>query len=314
MTRLAGKAAIVTGAAQGIGLGIAQALAAAGASVTLADIADEEGARAAAELQAAGAAVEYQHADVTVEEDVRSLVEAAAARWGRLDIVVNNAGIVAVQTVEQSSLADWDRVMAVNVRSIFLTTKYALPHLRKAGGGSILNIASVSSFVAQQGTPAYCASKGAVLMLTKSLALDYGPEHIRVNCLCPGITDTPMLRYHAATRSGSRGPSAAAAAAGADRRDALPGGYGPRRRVPVQRRCRRHHGHVAGGGRRVYCGSRVLRARVNVQREMSRGRANASVRMTSPGHWWRTRLRLRRRRRHGCSSGCRRGLYRYSPP
>ena len=141
--------------------------------------------------------MEYQHADVTVEEDVRSLVEAAAARWGRLDIVVNNAGIVAVQTVEQSSPADWDRVMAVNVRSIFLTTKYALPHLRKAGGGSILNIASVSSFVAQQGTPAYCASKGAVLMLTKSLALDYGPEHIRVNCLCPGITDTPMLRYHA---------------------------------------------------------------------------------------------------------------------
>lgn len=197
MTRLAGKAAIVTGAAQGIGLGIAQALAAAGASVTMADIADEEGGRATAGLRAAGAAAEYRHADVTVEEDVRSLVEAAATRWGRLDIVVNNAGIVAVQTVEQSSAADWDRVLAVNVRSIFLTTKYALPHLRKAGGGSILNIASVSSFVAQQGTPAYCASKGAVLMLTKSLALDYGPEHIRVNCLCPGITDTPMLRYHA---------------------------------------------------------------------------------------------------------------------
>ena len=197
MTRLAGKAAIVTGAAQGIGLGIAHALAAAGASVTLADIADEEGTRAAAELQATGAAVAYRHADVTVEEDVRGLVEGAAARWGRLDIVVNNAGIVAVQTVEQSSTADWDRVMAVNVRSIFLATKYALPYLRRAGGGSILNIASVSSFVAQQGTPAYCASKGAVLMLTKSLALDYGPEHIRVNCLCPGITDTPMLRYHA---------------------------------------------------------------------------------------------------------------------
>lgn len=197
MTRLAGKVAIVTGAAQGIGLGIAHALAGAGAAVMLSDIVDETGARATADLQAAGAAVHYRHADVTVEEDVRSLVGAAAARWGRLDIVVNNAGIVAVQTVEQSSAAEWDRVMAVNVRSIFLTTKYALPHLRKAGGGSILNIASVSSFVAQQGTPAYCASKGAVLMLTKSLALDYGREHIRVNCLCPGITDTPMLRYHA---------------------------------------------------------------------------------------------------------------------
>ena len=128
---------------------------------------------------------------------MRSLVEAAVARWGRLDIVVNNAGIVAVQTVEESSVADWDRVMAVNVRSIFLTTKYALPHLRKAGGGSILNVASVSSFVAQQGTPAYCASKGAVLMLTKAWRLTMRAEHIRVNCLCPGITDTPMLRYHA---------------------------------------------------------------------------------------------------------------------
>lgn len=197
MTRLGGKVAVVTGAAQGIGLGIAHALAAAGAAVMLADIAASPLKRATSELQAAGADVHDQHADVAAEEDVRHLMAATVARWGRLDIVVNNAGIVAVQTVEQSSLADWDRVMAVNVRSIFLTTKYALPHLRKARGGSILNIASVSSFVAQQGTPAYCASKGAVLMLTKSLALDYGRERIRVNCLCPGITDTPMLRYHA---------------------------------------------------------------------------------------------------------------------
>jgi NAD(P)-dependent dehydrogenase (short-subunit alcohol dehydrogenase family) len=197
VTRLAGKVAIVTGAAQGIGLGIAHAFAAAGAAVMLADIADDVGARAASDLQAAGAKVHYLRADVTAEQDVRNLVHATVARWGRLDTVVNNAGIVAVQTVEQSTLADWDRIMAINVRSIFLTTKYALSHLRKAGGGSILNIASVSSFVAQQGTPAYCASKGAVLMLTKSLALDYGPEHVRVNCLCPGITDTPMLRYHA---------------------------------------------------------------------------------------------------------------------
>ena len=197
MATLAGKVAIVTGAAQGIGRGIAQALAQAGAAVMLADVNADAGTATAAELAAQGGESCYRHADVTQEADVRALIDAAAARYGRLDIIVNNAGIVAVQTVEESSVDDWDQVMAVNVRSIFLTTKYALPFLRAAGGGAILNIASVSSFVGQQGTPAYCASKGAVLMLTKALALDYGRERVRVNCLCPGITDTPMLRFHA---------------------------------------------------------------------------------------------------------------------
>lgn len=196
MTQLANKVAIVTGAAQGIGLGIARVLAARGAVVALCDLNTDEGEAAAAELRGAGNQALFVHADVSREQDVATLLHAVVNRFGRLDIVVNNAGVVAVQTVEASSVEDWDRVMAVNVRSIFLTTKYALPHLRAAGGGSIVNIASVSSFVAQQGTPAYCASKGAVLMLTKSLALDYGRERIRVNCVCPGITDTPMLRYH----------------------------------------------------------------------------------------------------------------------
>jgi NAD(P)-dependent dehydrogenase (short-subunit alcohol dehydrogenase family) len=193
MPKLRDKVAIITGAAQGIGLGIARVFVAEGARVVLADVNDAAGAAAARDL---GAPAAYVRADVTSEEAVRDLVAAALARFGRLDIVVNNAGVVAVQTVEESSVEDWDRVMAINVRSIFLTAKHALPHLR-AAGGSILNVASVSSFVAQQGTPAYCASKGAALMLTKSLALDYGRAGIRVNCICPGITDTPMLRYHA---------------------------------------------------------------------------------------------------------------------
>lgn len=196
MARLAEQVAIVTGAAQGIGLGIARVLAREEAAVVLADVNDELGEAAVAEIATDGGTACYVHADVAEEDDVRQLV-AAAARWGRLDIVVNNAGVVAVQTVEESSVADWDRVMAVNVRSIFLTTRYALPHLRQAGGGSIVNVASVSGFVGQQGTPAYCASKGAAVMLTKALALDYAAEGIRVNCVCPGITDTPMLRFHA---------------------------------------------------------------------------------------------------------------------
>jgi NAD(P)-dependent dehydrogenase (short-subunit alcohol dehydrogenase family) len=195
-TDLSGKTAIVTGAAQGIGRGIALALAAAGAAVTVADLNRELGAATADLIGAGGGQARFVYTDVTQADDVRSVVAETVAAFGRLDIVVNNAGIVAVQTVEASSVEAWDQVMAVNVRSIFLTTKYALPHLRAAGGGAILNIASVSSFVAQQGTPAYCASKGAVLMLTKALALDYGRERIRVNCLCPGITDTPMLRDH----------------------------------------------------------------------------------------------------------------------
>src|SRR5690606_5533053 len=144
MATLTGKVAIVTGAAQGIGLGIARALAQAGASVVVADVNDDAGNAAVAALTGQGC---YLHADVTREADVRGLVDATAARHGRLDIVVNNAGIVAVQTVEESSVDDWDQVMAVNVRSIFLTTKYALPFLRAAGGGAILNVASVSSFV-----------------------------------------------------------------------------------------------------------------------------------------------------------------------
>lgn len=197
MGRLAEQVAIVTGAAQGIGLGIARVLAREGAAVVLSDVNDELGAAAAGEIATGGGAASYVHADVAEEDDVQRLVAAAVARWGRLDIVVNNAGVVAVQTVEESTVADWDRVMAVNVRSIFLTTRYALPHLRQAGGGSIVVVASVSGFVGQQGTPAYCASKGAAVMLTKALALDYAAEGIRVNCICPGITDTPMLRFHA---------------------------------------------------------------------------------------------------------------------
>ena len=194
--RLDGRAAIVTGAGQGIGEGIAGALAAAGASVAVADTQAAEGSRVAEALRSAGGRAESIRADVAVEADVASLVATAVQHFGRLDIVVNNAGICIVRTVEESTVEEWDRVMAVNVRSAFLTTKYAVPHMRRQGGGSILNVASISSFVGQQSTPAYCASKGALLMLTKSLAVDYARDAIRVNCICPGITDTPMLRGH----------------------------------------------------------------------------------------------------------------------
>jgi len=194
--RLANKVAIVTGAGQGIGEGIARVFAEEGAGVVLADIKDEAGEGAAAAIRQSGGRASFVHADVTSESEVQQLVERTVQMHDSLHIVVNNAGTAIVRSVEESTIEEWDWLMAVNVRSIFLTAKYAVPHLRSAGGGAILNVGSVSSLVGQQGTPCYCASKGAVLMLTKSLAVDYGPDKIRVNCLCPGITDTPLLRFH----------------------------------------------------------------------------------------------------------------------
>jgi len=194
--RLKEKVAIVTGAAQGIGEGIARVFAAEGATVVVADINDERGEAVAAAIRQSGGRAGYLHADVTSESEIRRLIEQTAQQHGRLNIVVNNAGTAVVRSVEESTVEEWDRLMAVNVRSIFLTAKYAVPHLRRQGGGAILNVGSVSSLTGQQGTPCYCASKGAVLMLTKSLAVDYGRDKIRVNCLCPGITDTPLLRFH----------------------------------------------------------------------------------------------------------------------
>jgi NAD(P)-dependent dehydrogenase (short-subunit alcohol dehydrogenase family) len=193
--RLTNKVAIVTGAAQGIGEGIARVFAEEGASVVIADIKDETGEGVAAAIRQAGGQAGYVHADVTSQSDIRELVEGTVREYGGLHIVVNNAGTAVVRSVEESTVEEWDWLMAVNVRSIFLTAKYAVPHLRRSGG-AILNVGSVSSLVGQQGTPCYCASKGAVLMLTRSLAVDCGPDKIRVNCLCPGITDTPLLRFH----------------------------------------------------------------------------------------------------------------------
>jgi NAD(P)-dependent dehydrogenase (short-subunit alcohol dehydrogenase family) len=180
--RLQDKVAIVTGAAQGIGEGIARVFAAEGAIAVLSDILDERGEAVAEDIRRRSGRADYLHADVGSEAEIRRLIEQAARQHGR--------------SVEESTVEEWDRLMAVNVRSIFLTAKYAVPHMRRQGGGAILNVGSVSSLVGQRGTPCYCASKGAVLMLTKSLAVDYGLDRIRVNCLCPGITDTPLLRFH----------------------------------------------------------------------------------------------------------------------
>ncbi len=190
------KVAVVTGAAQGIGSGIARVFAEEGARVIVVDIQEDQGHAEVENIVSQGGMAEFIQADVSQEADVTAVFDRAVRQHGTVHMVVNNAAICLVKTVEESTVEEWDRVMAVNVRSIFLTTKYAVPQMRKQGGGSIVNVASVGSFIGQQQTPAYIASKGAVLLLTRTLAVDYGPDNIRVNCICPGITDTPMLRYH----------------------------------------------------------------------------------------------------------------------
>jgi len=129
-------------------------------------------------------------------DDVRASIEQTARDFGGLSIIVNCAGIVQVKLLDELDEADWDRLMAINLKSIYLSIKYGLVHLKRNARSYAINIGSVSSYVSQGGTPAYTASKGAVLMLSKSIALDYAAVGLRCNCVCPGITDTPMLREH----------------------------------------------------------------------------------------------------------------------
>lgn len=204
--KLQGKVAIITGAGSGIGRASAFAFAREGAAVVVADRNTAAADEAAAAIRAEGLAAISVFVNVASEPSVEALIAETVAHFGRIDILFNNAGVVMVKPLESMTEEEWDGVMAINVKGAFLAIKHAVPHIRKVGGGAILNTGSIGSFTGQLGTPVYSASKGAIALLTKSLALDYGRDKIRVNCICPGITDTPMLREHMG--SGDQGEAA----------------------------------------------------------------------------------------------------------
>ena len=196
MSKLAGKVAWISGATSGIGEATARLFAREGAKVSVLGRHLAWSRRLAAELKAEGLEALAVAADVSNERQVRDSIRRTADHFQGLDILINNAGVVRVQALHCSTEQEWDRVMAVNVKSMFFAVKHALPHLRRAGRGCIVNVGSISSFVGQSLTPAYTTSKHAVVGLTKSIALDYAAAGVRCNCVCPGITDTPMLRQH----------------------------------------------------------------------------------------------------------------------
>lgn len=193
LVRLANKIALISGAAQGIGAATARLFAAEGAKVALADIHEENGRRLQSEITAASGQALFLRMDATREEDWQQTVAATVHEFGKLDILVNSAGIYRRANLEQTTADEWDLVMSVNVRGVFLGTKAAIPAMRKAGGGSIVNLSSVSGLIGGPYSTAYNASKGAVRLLSKSTAVQYAREGIRCNSVHPAPVETDML-------------------------------------------------------------------------------------------------------------------------
>jgi NAD(P)-dependent dehydrogenase (short-subunit alcohol dehydrogenase family) len=189
------KTAVVTGAARGIGRAIAERLAAAGAYTLCADVDIEELERVSAVIESAGGRVEAHRCDVSDPDDVERLMAAAEQRGGP-HAVVSNAAIQYERTIEDTTPEDWDRVLAINLKGVYLCARAAIPRMRRLGGGSIVNMASVNGFWVEPQLGAYCTAKGGVINLTRSIALDFGKDGIRCNCICPGYIDTGMAQRY----------------------------------------------------------------------------------------------------------------------
>jgi NAD(P)-dependent dehydrogenase (short-subunit alcohol dehydrogenase family) len=197
---LAGKVAIVTGGGAGIGRAAAIALAQAGAAAVVADIDQHAAEAVATEIAAQGGSALGIAVDVSKAAEVGAMATAAVETLGGIDLLYNNAAIQTYGSVTELEESEWDRLFAVNVKGIFLCSRACIPHMRSRGGGAIVNAASIQGIATQKRVAAYAASKGAVISLTRAMALDHATDGIRVNCICPGSVDTPLLRRNAATQ------------------------------------------------------------------------------------------------------------------
>jgi NAD(P)-dependent dehydrogenase (short-subunit alcohol dehydrogenase family) len=192
--KLQNKIAIITGAAMGIGQGIAFVFGREGARMVIADVNVAEGQKTTRELQERGYEALFVECDVSKEDQVKAMMEAAVERYGTIHILVNNAAIGMYKTVLETTSEEWDLCLGINLKGAFLCSKYAIPHIRLAGGGSIINIASVHSHQNSSGSAPYAASKGGLLALTRQMSIDFGKDKIRVNAVCPGWTYTPNVQ------------------------------------------------------------------------------------------------------------------------
>lgn len=190
--RLRDRIAIVTGASSGIGAAIARQFAAEGAGVLLADLSDSGAEEVDEQIRRRGGRSIFEHTDVSSAADIARMVQACIRHFGRVDILVNNAGIVRQASLHETSEVDWDRVIDVNLKSVFLGSRAVLPHMLEQGSGKIINVTSIAGLVGFENTGPYCASKGGQIALTREMALEYAPQGINVNCIAPGVIRTAM--------------------------------------------------------------------------------------------------------------------------
>ena len=194
--RLAGKVALITGAGSGIGRASALRFAAEGARVVVVDWKPDKGRETVAQIQSQGGEAVFVEADVSQEQDVQRMVAAAIEAYGRLDILFNNAAVQVFGTIPETSTTDWHKVLDVNLKGVYLGCKYALPQMIVQGGGCIVNMSSTLGLVGDPVMPAYGATKGGILAMTKAMAQAHGRQNIRVNCICPGDVDTPIVQEY----------------------------------------------------------------------------------------------------------------------